>query len=352
MKKTTLTHGGDWAGFEAEYGKTPLDLSANVSPFGLPQGVKDAIIQSLDHADRYPDPLCRALRKAISEAKNVPEEMILCGNGAADLIFRLALALRPQKALITAPTFAEYKTALLTVDCDVRSFCLKEEEDFRLSEDILGQIDADTDVVFLCEPNNPTGIADKKELLLKVLKKVEDVDALLVVDECFHEFLANPDRDSLIDTVEEHPHLLVLKAFTKVYAMAGVRLGYCLCGNKELLQAMTDCGQPWSVSSLASAAGIAALKEKDYVLRVRQNMNEVRPYLQNALRESGFRVIPGEANYLLFHAFPGLDAKLREKAILIRSCANYEGLGEGWFRTAVRTKEEADQLLQALKEVL
>ena len=81
-------------------------------------------------------------------------------------------------------------------------------------------------------------------------------------------------------------------------------------------------------------------------------MDEVRPYLRNALTALGFRVIPGEANYLLFYAFPGLDAKLREKAILIRSCANYEGLGEGWFRTAVRTKEESDQLLQVLKEIL
>ena len=112
-----LTHGGDWAGYAAQYGGMPLDFSANVSPLGLPQGVRQAVARALDGADRYPDPLCRALRKKLSGTLGVPPQSILCGNGAADLIFRLALAEKPKRALVTAPTFAEYEQALVVAGC-------------------------------------------------------------------------------------------------------------------------------------------------------------------------------------------------------------------------------------------
>ena len=115
----TLTHGGDWMGYREQFGRDALDFSANVSPLGLPKGVADAITAALPQADRYPDPLCRTLRAALSEAEGLPANQILCGNGAADLIFRLALAVKPRRALVTAPTFAEYATALETVGCTV-----------------------------------------------------------------------------------------------------------------------------------------------------------------------------------------------------------------------------------------
>ena len=135
-----LTHGGDWAGYRAEFGRDPLDFSANVSPLGLPDGVAEAITASLATADRYPDPLCRALRAKLAVAENVPAESLLCGNGAADLIFRLVLAAKPRTALVTAPTFAEYATALETVGCTVERHFLREENDFAVTEDILNAV--------------------------------------------------------------------------------------------------------------------------------------------------------------------------------------------------------------------
>ena len=126
-----LVHGGDWAGYRAEFGRDALDFSANVSPLGLPAGVAAAITAALPTADRYPDPLCRELCAAIAEAEGVPADWILCGNGAADLIFRLALALRPRRALLPAPTFAEYAAALDTVNCTVKRFYLNEQNDCR-----------------------------------------------------------------------------------------------------------------------------------------------------------------------------------------------------------------------------
>ena len=148
-----LVHGGDWAGYRAEFGRDALDFSANVSPLGLPAGVAAAITAALPMADRYPDPLCRALRTKLAAAEGVDTAQILCGNGAADLIYRLALALRPRRALLPAPTFAEYAAALETVDCDVQRFLLREEKDFAVTD---GFVDASTTAPMQCSSASPT----------------------------------------------------------------------------------------------------------------------------------------------------------------------------------------------------
>ena len=145
---------------------------------------------------------------------------------------------------------------------------------------------------------------------------------------------------------------MILKAFTKLYGMAGVRLGYCLCGDTELLDRMAAAGQPWGVSSLAQAAGIAALEETDYVDRVRNLIARQRPVVAAGLRALGLQVVEGRANYLLFRAPEWLGEALRQKGVVVRSCANYPGLDAGWYRTAVRTPEENTQLLETLREVL
>ena len=196
-ERTTLVHGGDWAGFAAEYGAMPLDFSANVSPLGVPDGVRRAIEQAAAQADRYPDPLCRALRAAIAQKEAVPPEHVLCGNGAADLIFRAVLARKPRKALVTAPSCAEYAAALETVDCEIMRYALKEDRDFRLEADFLQAITPDVDMVFLCQPNNPTGLTSPRELLLRVAARCRDCGTLLVLDECFTDFLDAPEAHSL-----------------------------------------------------------------------------------------------------------------------------------------------------------
>ena len=347
-----LVHGGDWAGFEQEYGGLPLDFSANISPLGVPDGVRRAIAEAAAEADRYPDPLCRAVSAAIAASEGCSTDFVLCGNGAADLLFRLALARRPRRALIPAPAFAEYAAALETVDCAVERYVLREENGFLVDEGFLAAIRPGIDMVFLCEPNNPTGRTTPPALLRRVLDRCGEVGALLVVDECFSDFLDDPEAHTLTGQLAGHSGLLILKAFTKLYAMAGVRLGYCLCADGALLDAMRCSGQPWAVSTLAQAAGIAALKETDYVARVRALIQRERPFLAEGLKTLGLRVIPGEANYLLFRSGRPLVEPLRRRGILLRSCGNYPGLDESWYRTAVRTRTENERLLTALGEVL
>lgn len=347
-----LVHGGDWAGYQAEYGQMPLDFSANVSPLGVPQGVRAAIAEAAAGADRYPDPLCRKLCAAIGQAENLPPEWVLCGNGAADLIWRLAAALRPRQALLPAPAFAEYEAALRSVGCHVVHSLLLETEDFAVGESFRECIVPGTEIVFLCEPNNPTGRTTSRPLLQQILERCRAVGAVLVVDECFGDFLDEPEAHTLVPQLKTFQNLIILKAFTKIYAMAGVRLGYALCANSQLLEKMRAAGSPWSVSSLAQAAGCAALQEAEYLQRVCALIHTQRAVLAQGLRELGLRVIPGQANYLLFRCEQPLVAPLRQRGILLRSCGNYQGLDDTWYRTAVRTEPENRRLLAALAEVL
>ena len=347
-----LVHGGDWAGYRAEFGCDALDFSANVSPLGLPAGVAAAITNALPTADRYPDPLCRELRAALAGAEGVPADWILCGNGAADLIFRLALAVRPRRALLPAPTFAEYEAALQTVGCAVQRVFLREENKFAVTEEFIDAVTPETDIVFLCQPNNPTGQMTPPARVERLVRRCAECGAVLVVDECFLDFL--PDRDAWTakQLLRDAPQLVILKAFTKLYAMAGVRLGYALCGDAALLEKMRGAGQPWAVSSLAQAAGLAALQETAYADAVRALIAEQRPRMAAGLRALGLRVMDGQANYLLFRATPDFGEKLRRRGAVVRSCANYPGLDAAWYRTAVRTAEENTRLLQIMGEIL
>lgn len=350
--KDQLTHGGDWAGFALAHGCPPLDFSANISPLGVPTGVQDALRDAAGQADRYPDPLCRELRSALSAHESVPAEWILCGNGAADLIFRAVLARRPRRALVTAPCFGEYEAALGTISCQVEHFILRADEGFALDERFLDAITPETEMVFLCEPNNPTGVTTGPALLTRILERCRETGTRLVLDECFGDFLDAPEAHSRKADLAEFPNLLVLKAFTKLYAMAGVRLGYALCAGADFLERMRRAGQPWAVSSLAQAAGIAALRETDYVRRVRELTAAERAWLFRRLTGLGLRVISGEANYLLFRSPRPLEEPLARRGILLRSCGNYVGLDETWYRAAVRMRTDNRRLMEALEEVL
>ena len=348
-----LVHGGDWMGYRERFGRDALDFSANVSPLGLPEGVAQAIRDALPLADRYPDPLCRTLRAALSRAEGVPQERILCGNGAADLIFRLVWARKPRRALVTAPTFAEYATALESVGCTVERFFLREQEDFAVTDAFCAAIRPGVDMVFLCQPNNPTGQLTALPLVEQVLRRCAACGTLLVVDECFLDFLPDHALHTAKGLLGEGD-LVILKAFTKLYGMAGVRLGYALSADTALLEQMQACGQPWGVSSLAQAAGLAALEETAYVEKVPgpSLAEPAAPPRRLGCGRWACGWLDGRANYLLFQAPETLGETLRQRGAVLRSCANYPGLGPGWYRTAVRTENENRQLLALLAETL
>lgn len=348
-----LIHGGDWAGYEMEYGAPPLDFSVNISPIGMPEGARWAAATALDNAGRYPDPLCRALREKLAERYDVPGENIVCGNGASDLIWRLARTVKPKHALVLAPTFAEYQRALDAAGCDTARFALREEDRFAVPAELLDHIAPGLDMLFLCNPNNPTGQRIDPALLAAVLRRCARTGTSLVVDECFLDFVEDGERYSLAGKLGEYSGLVVINAFTKTYAMAGLRLGYALCGDQDLAEKLLETGLPWAVSAVAQAAGVAALDDTGYMERVRSLLALQKARMTQCMEKLGLEVIPGEANFLLFRSgVENLCQKLREKGVLLRDCANFAGLGPGWYRTAVRGSEENGAFLRALGEVL
>lgn len=328
-----------------------VDFSANCNPLGTPENIKKAIIESLEHINEYPLVGCAPLKEAIAEYEEVKPEQVVCGNGAADVIFSLCRALSPKKALVPAPTFAEYQQALYSVGCQVDFFMLEEEKDFLLDEGFIDVLTEDTDVIFLCNPNNPTGLLVERTVLEKILDRCDNLGIFMVVDECFLDFVPEPERYTLKDRLDRCENLFLLKAFTKRYAMAGVRLGYGLCGNYGLLEKMENVCQPWNVSSMAQAAGMAALKEREYVKAGRKVTFEELAYLKKELEALGYPVFPSQANYVFFRGPSDLYEQLEKKKILIRDCSNYTGLSRGYFRVAVKSHLENQLLIRALKEL-
>ncbi|MFR3949129.1 MAG: pyridoxal phosphate-dependent aminotransferase [Ruminococcus sp.] len=281
----------------------------------------------------------------MAEYENTKPDQVICGNGAAEVIFSLCRAVNPRRALVPAPTFAEYQQALYSVDCQVEFFLLDGKKGFVLEENFLQALTEEIDIIFLCNPNNPTGLLVEKPLLEKILKRCQELNILMAVDECFLDFVPSPEKYTLKEYLETYDNLFLLKAFTKRYAMAGVRLGYGLCGNKGLLEKMEGVCQPWNVSSMAQAAGLAALQEREYVEKGRQVIFQELAYLKEELTALGYPVYPSRANYVFFTGPADLYEKLEQKKILIRDCSNYTGLSKGYYRVAVKKHEENQQLV-------
>ena len=345
LYQTENQHGGDVYG-----GGITLDFSANTNPLGTPPGVLEAVCRALPRLHRYPDPYCRRLVQAIAGHEQVPASYILCGNGAADLIYTYCAALRPRTAVEPAPTFAEYGLGLAQVGCRVTPYFLHQAENFDVDEGFLPFLEEKKpEAVFLCTPNNPTGRLLPLPLLEWILQGCAAWGARVFLDECFLDL--TEDGVSAKALLAAHPELLILKAFTKSYGMAGIRLGYCLCADNALLRDMAAASPPWNVSSLAQSAGVAALEEGEFLRRTVELVREERSYLAGELTALGFRVCPSQANYLLLHGAAGLREKLLHRGIAIRGCGNYHGLDEGWYRVAVRSHGENEALIAAIRQL-
>ncbi|MBR5683627.1 MAG: aminotransferase class I/II-fold pyridoxal phosphate-dependent enzyme [Ruminococcus sp.] len=326
-----------------------LDFSANLNPLGMPEKVREAVIASAAEWEKYPDPFCSKLRGKLSGKLGVPAENIVCGNGADDLIYRIVSALRPKKALICAPAFSEYRKALEEYGCAVNEHFLYEEKGFALTESIFDRI-AGNDMLILASPNNPTGQITGPELLAEIAGRCRMAGVFFLCDESFIGFSSESERITALNFLNEST--IVLRSFTKLFAMAGLRLGYAVCGNTETAEKISRTGQYWSVSAPAQAAGIAALDEKDYIKRTTDLIKAEREYLAAELADMGVKVFPSDTDFILFKARTDLGELLLERKILIRSCAGYSGLDRSFFRAAVRTVSENRQLIAAIRRIM
>ena len=336
-------HGGDTLAYPGV-----LDFSANLNPLGMPECVRQTLRKNVDAFAAYPDPRCRVLTSAIASYEGVAESMVLATAGATDAITRLCQALRPRRALLIAPCYSGYEQALEQVGCDIAWSHLSREDGFELPTRLDDAITEDIDLVFLANPNNPTGRMVERGQLLRCLEQARKSHAVVALDECFVDLT---DHRGSSDLIAGNSHLVLVKAQTKTFALAGLRVGYALCSDARLLRRMADAGQPWAVSVPAQLAGAACAETGDYLERSRQLIAGERNRLLRALFDAGLHPLSGEANFLLFEGPLGLREKLLERGVCVRSCDNYEGLDGHWYRIAVRTPHENDQLISALQEV-
>ena len=339
-----FAHGGNI------YNTAPLrhDFSVNLNPLGMPGEVVSAIRENADKLSAYPDPDSSALRFALAQKHGVPPESILCGNGAADLIIRLAMALHPKTVLTLAPGFSEYERAAQLCGAGFKTHALRPGDDFLLTAAVLDALSPDVGLIFLCNPNNPTGRLADPALLAAVLKKCEQTGAILAMDECFLEFTNAPSMTAHISS----QNLVVINALTKTYAMAGLRLGYMLTKNDGLLRRVSSFSQSWPVSSAAQCAGLAALKCEDYLQKAKTLIASRRPDLSSRLAALGIHVFPSDANFLLCKSPVPLCEKLLKRGIMVRNASNFLTLDERYFRVCVSDKAQNDLLIKEISEVL
>lgn len=331
------THGGDVYRNPIEY-----DFSINVNPLGMPLASIQAAHEGVVLTGRYPDYKAEQLCHAIAKAKQIPADRIIPGNGAAELLYVLGQTI-PEKALTIAPTFTGYAEAVAAGGGEL-TYASDEQE-------LLAKLDDSIRLVFLCNPNNPTGTLFTREQILRVLAKAEAMQAYVCVDECFLPFLEEEASYSMLPYLAKHPRLLVLRAFTKIYCMAGLRLGYLACGDTELQSRIRAKLQPWNTSIPAQLAGIAALSDTEYLAKTRENLQAERAYLVPRLRELVAEVYDGYGNFLLFRDEPDLKERMLEVGVLIRACDDFEGLDDTYFRIGIRSHSENQEFIRRLARV-
>ncbi|MBQ2517841.1 MAG: aminotransferase class I/II-fold pyridoxal phosphate-dependent enzyme [Clostridia bacterium] len=336
-------HGGD-----IYDGGCVLDFSANVNPFGAPEEVVRAYLDAANVLHLYPDPYCRKLTEAIAAFEGVPREYVLCGAGAAELIYAFAHAVRPGRFAELAPTFAEYSLPL--AGSRRTAYALSEADGFAAGRGLIRFIEsARPEAFFLCDPNNPTGRAMDPETKLCLLDACARTGTLLFADECFMDL--SDAGASLKPQLSRYENLIILKAFTKSFGMAGLRLGYVLSGNRALMSAVSRQTQPWNVSAPAQCAGCAALGCGDFLEKTRALIRTERPKLALGLERAGLKTYPSNVNFLLLRGGRDLGTALESRGVRLRSCANFDGLGPGFFRTAVRLPNENERLIKAVTSI-
>lgn len=333
---------------------TLLDFSANINPLGMPESLKQAMIENLACAERYPDVEYQQLHQALAAHHGVPASWILAGNGETESIFTLVHGLKPRRAMVVAPGFAEYRRALETIDCQIETYALREEDGWQLTERILSSLTTELDCLFLCTPNNPTGLLPERALLDVIAARCRTLGIALILDEAFIDFIA--DEPGFIADLKHNPHVWVLRSLTKFYAIPGLRLGYVLNGDERAVARLRKHQMPWSINAFAALAGERVLNDHDYQQATLRWLAREGQRLYQALDEiDGLTVYPGRANYLFLRcerADIELQYALLQQRVLIRSCANYPGLDGRYFRVAVRSEAENQRLLAALRQVL
>lgn len=382
-------HGGNiYKIFREKNIKEILDYSSNINPYGIPESLKKRITENLEILERYPDPDYIELRQKLAHLNKVDMSNIILGNGATEIIFLFMKVINPKKILIAAPTFGEYERAVKAIErmedssilgdsnkkkdvgnscgkqkIEIEYFELKESDDFKLNiHNLKNELEKKYDLLIICNPNNPTGKFLKLSETEEILKECNKYNTKLFIDEAFIDFLKDGIKESIINTKENKQNLFVTRAFTKFFAIPGLRLGYGVYFDKNLEKGISEKKEPWSVNNIAEMAGLTVLDDTEYIEKTLKWITEEKTYVYEKLNEiSGIKVYETEVNFIagkidekLFSE--GLNVKiLREKmleqGILIRDASNFKFLDERFFRLAIKNRKNNDRVIKTLKKI-
>lgn len=336
-----------------------LDFSSSINPLGSPQKALEAIRNNLGQIPVYPDSTSESLREAIANGfGGISLDNVVVGNGSTELIYLFAEAFLEtgEVALLPAPTFGEYESAVRKTGGEPRH--IKLGHDFRVEPDIFTSDIKDAKIAFLCNPNNPTGFLAPHDTLVEVIEEALEEDVLVLLDEDFLEFVDEQKQVSLIDTITEYPNLFVLRSFTKVFGLTGLRVGYGIA-SEEIIKLLSNAKMPWNVNCLAQVAASAALTDTEHLKKSRELVRTERAYLTRELvRMKGFRLYPADANFVFIDIKESgftaaqLTKKMLKEGILIRDCSSFKGLDNFHIRVAVKTRQDNMRLLEAFRKVI
>ena len=374
-------HGGNiYKVFREKNIKEILDYSSNINPYGIPEGLKKRITENLEILERYPDPDYIELRQKLAHLNKVDISNIILGNGATEIIFLFMEVVNPQKVLIVSPTFGEYERAVKATEIpgnlvdlsysngenkkiEIEYFELKENNDFKLNiGNLKNELAKKYDLLIICNPNNPTGKFLKLSETEEILKECNKYNTKLFIDEAFIDFLKDGMKESIINTKENKQNLFVTRAFTKFFAMPGLRLGYGIYFDKKLEKRISEKKEPWSVNNIAEIAGLTVLDDTEYIEKTLKWITEEKIYMYEKLNEiTGIKPYKTETNFITVKIEDKLFSKelnvkiLREKileySILIRDASNFKFLDERFFRLAIKNRKNNDRVIGTLKKI-
>lgn len=354
-------HGGNIRLAAERYGlreDSILDFSANINPLGLTEKIKKVLADSLDSIRNYPDPECKALKDEVADFLDLQSRHILIGNGSTELIYLIPKALAPRRVLIVIPTFSEYESSAKQQRSKIIFVRRNRESCFKMEIENLVRLVPKSGLVFICNPNNPTGDLLSKDEIMYLVKVARRQGSILIIDEAFIEFIEEEKAFSVVREAAKASNLLVLRSLTKFFALPGLRLGYAV-GNKDLIDRLSGYQFPWNVNCLAQIAGREVIKDKNYIRQSKEFSIKERKYLFEKLKN-----IKGLAPYLPTTNFifcrlekrlmnsKKLCGQLGSRGILVRDCGNFRGLNDKYIRIAVRKRNENGRLITALARIL
>lgn len=356
-------HGSDLEKIEAAYGipkEQIVSFSANVNPLGASPKALNLFKENLDVISRYPDRDYPALRQAISSYTGALPSHIILGNGVTELLTLFINMIAPKQAIIIGPTYSEYEKDLTRCSSRIAYIRAEESKNFILdAETILAKTPAYTDLVILCNPNNPTSGALHTDALEKLAKAYQEQGIWLMIDETYVEFAPDSASVSAAGLTTNYDNLFVLRGTSKFFATPGLRLGYALTSNQSLLDKAAKAQDPWNIHSAADFIGTIMFEDKDYIQLVKNTMEAEKQYVCKQLSTiPGLRTYPVNGNFVLVRLPQGsltseeLFNQLITKGMMIRDCSSFPTLGHDFIRICFMSHKDNVRLITAIKEAL